>query len=90
VNCCVENYNYVHRRLLYRDVGKNFSTPEIQKAARPIPLGRRRKQRQAELRQTKAKERERHLQNKDRNQAKTSAHVIPSYPAIPTITNTNI
>jgi hypothetical protein len=33
VNCCVENYSYVHRRLLYRDVGKNLSTPEIQKAA---------------------------------------------------------
>jgi hypothetical protein len=55
VNCCVENYKYVHRRLLYRDVGENVSTPEIQKAARPIPVGRRRKQRQAEqaeLRQT--------------------------------------
>jgi hypothetical protein len=24
VNCCMENYSYVHRRLLYRDVGKNL------------------------------------------------------------------
>jgi hypothetical protein len=24
VNCCVENYSYVHRRLLYRDVGKTL------------------------------------------------------------------
>jgi hypothetical protein len=23
-NCCVENYGYVHRRLLYRDIGKNL------------------------------------------------------------------
>jgi hypothetical protein len=83
VNCCVENYSYVHRRLLYRDVGKNLSTPEIQKAARPIPVGRRRKQRQAELRQTQAKERERTRENQRQKTSKTnktSAHEIPSYP----------
>jgi hypothetical protein len=60
-----KSYDYVDRRLLYRGVGQNISTPKETK--RPT---------EKTLTQTKAKERERNLQN-------TSAHVIPSYPAIP-------
>jgi hypothetical protein len=88
---------------LYRGVGQNFSTPEkYRKPARPIPVGRRQNQRQAEtsrdkqrqarLGQTKAKERERTRENQDRlsntKRARNSRITNPKTQTVPPTSRT--
>jgi hypothetical protein len=92
VNCCVENYSYVHRRLLYRDVGKTLlharntegRSSDTNRTTAKAKTSRD-KQRQARLRQTKAMERERSLQNQRQTRDNTSARnsLIPDPRALP-------